>query len=140
MRVPLVIAFFIGSIATVCAQQPKVKTIHPAWIELTNLTQAEAILMRNTDAPIILFKHSTACSVSGKAFDHLKANYKVKKKAVLFYYLDLLSHRDISALIEQKTGVKHHSPQVIVWHNGNVLYSVTHQEINWKEIQKIVKQ
>jgi bacillithiol system protein YtxJ len=132
--------FLIGFFTlNLSAQEQKVKTVHPDWIELTSVSQCEAVLTRFTDAPVIIFKHSTACSVSGKAFDHLKVNYKLKKKPVLFYYLDLLNHRDISTLIEQQTGIKHHSPQVIVWHNGKVLYSVTHQEINWKEIKTHLK-
>jgi len=138
MRYFVVMVWVCGVLFSISGQEPKTKTLHPDWIALTDVRQIEAILARNTDAPIILFKHSTACSVSAKAFDHLKSNYKLTKRPVLFYYLDLLSHRDVSNWIAEKTGVKHHSPQVIVWHNGKVLYVATHQEINWKEIRQVI--
>jgi bacillithiol system protein YtxJ len=138
MRYLLAFIWVCGVLVSTLGQESKTKALHSDWIELKDVSQVEAILARNTDAPIILFKHSTACSVSAKAFDHLKSNYKLTKRPVLFYYLDLLSHRDVSNWIEQKTGVKHHSPQVIVWHNGKVLYTATHQEINWKEIHRVI--
>ena len=46
------------------------------------------------------------------------------------YYLDLLSYRSISALVAEKLGVHHESPQVIVLNQGETTYDESHLDIH----------
>ena len=48
----------------------------------------------------------------------------------IFYYLDLLNHRDISNEIAQKFSVVHQSPQIVVIENGQVIHHASHDNID----------
>ncbi|MCY1242951.1 bacillithiol system protein YtxJ [compost metagenome] len=46
------------------------------------------------------------------------------------YFLDLLSHRDVSNEIAQRFHVIHQSPQLLLIKNGQSVYDVSHSEID----------
>jgi bacillithiol system protein YtxJ len=50
-------------------------------------------------------------------------------KSVVLYFLDLLSHRDISNQVGEIFQVFHQSPQLIVIKNGEAIYHTSHNEI-----------
>ena len=54
------------------------------------------------------------------------------------YYLDLLSHRDISDELALKYKVKHESPQIFLIKNGACIYHASHNEIDFNQIKKLV--
>jgi len=54
--------------------------------------------------------------------------------AATVYYLDLLSHRDVSNEIARKLGVRHESPQVIVLGDGEPVAVLNHRAIKRGDI------
>lgn len=52
------------------------------------------------------------------------------------YYLDLIEHRAVSNLIEDKLGVKHQSPQLILVKSGEVLHHTSHTSISLKKVKE----
>ncbi len=114
------------------------------WIELNSdekLTEARAASKFN---PVILFKHSTTCSISKAALNRLERNWKEEEVAgTKAYYLDLLSHRNISRQIADLFDVEHESPQIILLQNEKSVYTTSHFDIDYssikKEIERIAK-
>ena len=105
------------------------------WIELTSLDQLEALEKDSQENPVLIFKHSTRCGTSRMALDRLNRNSNPEELAgVKKYFLDLISYRDISNAIAQKFDVEHESPQAIVIKNGEVVYSASHFEIDYRRI------
>jgi bacillithiol system protein YtxJ len=51
-----------------------------------------------------------------------------------FYFLDLLSYRNVSNKIAQVFDVPHESPQVIVIRDGRCVYEESHMGISMNEI------
>jgi bacillithiol system protein YtxJ len=106
------------------------------WNNLTSVEQLETIV--NTEshrATILLFKHSTTCSISAAALNRVERNWKDDDTTIITpYYLDLLNHRDISTHIATLTGVKHESPQVIIVKNGVATYNTSHSGIRYDDI------
>jgi len=51
-----------------------------------------------------------------------------------FYYLDLISYRELSAKIAEEFSVFHESPQVILIKNGECSYDESHSGINMDDI------
>jgi bacillithiol system protein YtxJ len=84
------------------------------WIPLTSVEQLMKIAETTDEKPVLLFKHSTRCSISAMAKNNLERNWSSGDELCYAYYLDLLAHRDVSARIEEITGVVHQSPQAIV--------------------------
>jgi bacillithiol system protein YtxJ len=112
----------------------KDKTVFP-WIELTTIEELESAIESSTSRAVLLFKHSTRCSISSMAKSRFENNWNSEIENCDLYYLDLIAHRDISNKIAEITGIEHQSPQAIVLKNKKVIYEATHSSIDAKEIE-----
>lgn len=109
------------------------------WNQLTAINQLDLIDQESATKPIMLFKHSTRCSISDAALGRMERKWKNENSTVLKpYYLDLIAHRDISNAIAERYGVIHESPQALVISNGKCVFSQTHMGISLNEIIDIV--
>lgn len=102
------------------------------WIILSHAAQLEELVKRSREKPQVIFKHSTRCSISGTAKSRLER--AGSNPAADFFYLDLLSHRDISNAIAEQFRVQHASPQVLVIKNGKCVYDESHLAIRMEDI------
>ena len=100
-----------------------------AWRELTDLGQLNEIVNKSTEKPVVIFKHSTRCSISRMALRQFEQEFDLEEKVVP-YYLDLLEHRDISNEIANRFGVYHQSPQLILIKDGKAVYDRSHESID----------
>lgn len=105
------------------------------WKKLTNSSQLEEIKALSKEKPVLIFKHSTRCSISSMSLDRLLRNWKQgDEEKVEPYYLDLISFRALSDQIEDEFGVEHASPQVILVKDGKAVYDNSHFGISYSEI------
>ncbi|WP_373494024.1 bacillithiol system redox-active protein YtxJ [Aquiflexum sp.] len=105
------------------------------WKRIENVGQLEDLKKQSQDKPVLIFKHSSRCSISNMAFDRLNRNWKdTDFDKVSPYFLDLISFRDISDQIAREFGVYHQSPQVILIKNGQAVYDNSHMGISYGEI------
>ncbi|SMD42240.1 bacillithiol system protein YtxJ [Aquiflexum balticum DSM 16537] len=110
------------------------------WERIENVSQLEALKKESQDKPVLIFKHSSRCSISSMAFDRLNRNWKEADfEKVSPYFLDLISYRDISNKIAQEFGVYHQSPQVILIKNGKAVYDNSHMGISYRDIMSMVE-
>ncbi len=109
------------------------------WENLQNISQLEEIKRMSDTKPVLIFKHSTRCSISSMAWDRMRRNWKDSDtEKVTPYYLDLISYRDVSNAVATEFGIRHESPQVILIKNGEAVYDNSHMGINYQEIIKLV--
>lgn len=99
------------------------------WTELTDIAQLMEIEAISNEKPVVIFKHSTRCSISRMALKQFEREYDLNEVADA-YFLDLIAHRDISNEIAQRFGVYHESPQLILIKNGKAVYDVSHSDID----------
>ena len=102
------------------------------WAQLTSEEQLEAIKLESTEKPVVIFKHSTRCSISSMAKSRLER--ADVPEGVAFYYLDLLQYRPVSNKIAEVFDVHHESPQVLLIRNGECIYEESHNGISMDEI------
>ena len=108
------------------------------WIKLESENQLIDIQQKSHSQPVLIFKHSTRCSVSRTALDRLERNWNSDEiKELVPYYLDLIAHRNISNLIAEDFNVEHQSPQVLLIRNGKSVYDRSHFDIDFKSIKEI---
>jgi bacillithiol system protein YtxJ len=89
------------------------------WINITDLSDLDRIKNESFEHNVLLFKHSTSCSISLTALNRLERNWKEEDSEKLNpFYLDLLNHRDVSNAIAEIYGIEHQSPQVLVIKDG----------------------
>lgn len=109
------------------------------WRRIENAGELEALKKQSLEKPVLIFKHSSRCSISSMAFDRLNRNWKDEDfEKVSPYFLDLITYRDISNQIAQEYGIYHQSPQVILIKDGKAIYDNSHMGISYREIMSIV--
>ena len=79
--------------------------------------------------PVVLFKHSTRCSISSMAKGRLERSWSFPEKDVTPYYLDLIKYRAVSNEIADLFHVRHESPQLLLMKNGEVVFHTSHNDI-----------
>ncbi|CAN5208602.1 bacillithiol system redox-active protein YtxJ [soil metagenome] len=110
------------------------------WSKLESLDQIEGIKETSKKTPVLIFKHSTSCSISRTSLDRLERNWKQEEMDVVeSFFLDLLSHRDVSNQIAREFSVEHQSPQILLIENGVSVYDRSHFDINYQELRDEVK-
>ena len=107
------------------------------WIPLKDLGPLNEIISISNDNPVVIFKHSTRCSVSRMALKQFENEFDVETLHcnVSTYFLDLLEHRDISNEIANRFNVVHQSPQVLLIKDGKSIYDVSHSDIDAEELK-----
>jgi bacillithiol system protein YtxJ len=102
--------------------------------EIMDKQQLLTLIEKNGNKNLFLFKHSTQCPISAQAFDAFK-KFASKHSDVDCAYIDLLAFRDVSNLLSEKSNVNHQSPQVILYHQGKVLWTTSHRAITLAELE-----
>jgi bacillithiol system protein YtxJ len=107
------------------------------WTPLTLPQQLELVLAESNDRPVLLFKHSTRCSISSTVLHRLERNWTSAKSGNTHaYLLDLLNFRTLSASITTITGVGHESPQAILIWQGEVIFQASHFDITFDKVMQ----
>ena len=107
------------------------------WNELTELEQLEAIVNQSEEQSVLIFKHSTRCSISRFALKQFESEFDLHDK-IAPYYLDLLNHRDISNELAFQFKVQHQSPQILLLKNRVEVYHTSHEHIDATELKKYI--
>ncbi len=107
------------------------------WRQLTDLGQLNEIIAESADKPVIIFKHSTRCSVSRMVLKQFEIEFDLHEK-ITPYFLDLLEHRDISNEIASRFVVFHQSPQLIVIKDGNAIFNDSHGSIDAGKLEQFI--
>lgn len=107
------------------------------WINLTDLGQLNEIVVASNEKPVVIFKHSTRCSVSRMALKQFENDFDAETLQcnVFTYFLDLIEHRDISNEIAARFNVVHQSPQLLLIKEGKSVYDVSHNSIDANELK-----
>jgi len=105
------------------------------WINLTEDQQLSAIREESNARPVVIFKHSTRCSISTMAKSRLERSSQPEH--IDFYYLDLIKYRPLSNKIAEDFHVHHESPQILLIKNGECIYEESHNGITMDEIMKM---
>ncbi|RED98898.1 bacillithiol system redox-active protein YtxJ [Marinoscillum furvescens] len=110
------------------------------WNNLDRIEQLEEIDASSETQPVVIFKHSTRCSISGAALNRLERKWdEAETHGTKTYLLDLIAHRDVSNEIASRYGVDHQSPQVLVIQNGSCIYDNSHFGISYDELLAKIK-
>ena len=105
------------------------------WNELTDIEQLETIKQESEKQPILIFKHSTRCSISSMAKNRLERAWNFDAEKVKPYYLDLIAFRNISNEIATLFGVEHQSPQVLLIKGGDSVFDASHNLISVADLE-----
>lgn len=109
------------------------------WTSISSVEQLTEVIGTTKEKPVLLFKHSTRCSISSMALNSFESRWTSGNELCGIYFVDLIRHRDVSNEIASVTGVVHQSPQVVVLRGSEVIYDASHSGIDAREIESILK-
>lgn len=110
------------------------------WRYLESESDWEEALKSSSELPIVVFKHSTRCSVSLMARKMLEQKWDFNEEEITPYFLDLIKFRNVSDRISHDTEVRHESPQLIYIKDGKVDYHASHYSIDTDTIHQKLEQ
>ena len=99
-------------------------------IKLSSIDKFEQVLKENNY--VFVLKHSETCPISANAMDQF--NKFLYERDMDGYYLIVQQERDLSDYIEEKTKVKHESPQAFYFVKGQAIWNADHDHINVKSL------
>ena len=107
------------------------------WNDVQTEETIDQLVAASFEKPVLLYKHSTRCSLSHMVKDRLDQDLgKIINSGIEVYYLDLIRFRKVSNYVEKKLGVRHESPQVILLKEGKVVNHESHTRINATQIME----
>lgn len=112
--------------------------VEPKFFALTSMEEFESIDSISNNKPVVLFKHSTRCSISRFALKRFDTEYDFSDNQMDWYLLDLLNYRELSNEIARRYNVEHQSPQIVVIKNGKAVFNASHDNIDVSDLKQFV--
>ncbi len=106
------------------------------FFTLDKMEQFDEIDEISNTKPVVLFKHSTRCSISRMALKQFETEFNFPEEKINWYLLDLLNHRDLSNEIASRYNVVHQSPQILVIQNGKAVFNTSHDSIAAEDLKQ----
>jgi len=94
----------------------------------------EELITRSHTEPVLLFKHSNACPISARAYKQMEG---VKTPVSIVV---VQQSREVSREVEQRTGIRHETPQALVLRNGQVVWNASHFDITADVVERAVRE
>lgn len=104
------------------------------WIAVDDVGAVEKIILQSNRKPQLIFKHSTRCSVSSRAYRQLEEATGELYLHVDINYVDVIANREVSDRIADKLEVRHESPQLLFVWNNKVVRVESHWHIRHNRI------
>jgi bacillithiol system protein YtxJ len=86
----------------------------------------------------LLFKHSTSCPISAKAYEEFQSFLKETDASAAVVLV--IEDRPVSNAIAEDFGIKHESPQIFLLEDGKVRWNASHWNITRESIKEAFNQ
>jgi len=105
--------------------------------EITSAADYLAALVVSKSQPVLVFKHSTSCEISGAAYRRTAAWLTDTEDSTAkppVFLVKVIEHKPESELVAKQTKIEHQSPQVILLKDGKAVWTTDHENITAESI------
>ncbi|MFZ3578345.1 bacillithiol system redox-active protein YtxJ [Virgibacillus sp. DJP39] len=106
--------------------------------EIDNREDWDQIFQDSTKNPVLVFKHSTTCPISAKAFQEYTSYVEANEESVNNYLVKVIESREVSNQIQNDTNIKHESPQLFLIKDQEVVWHTSHGKITKGNIEDTI--
>ena len=99
------------------------------------ITSLDELLEKNKHKRFLILKHSMACPTSGMGRMEVE-NYLKAHPEMEAYLVVVQTQRPLSNEIEEKLGVRHETPQVLLVEDGKATLFWSHYQISKSNLEK----
>lgn len=89
--------------------------------------------------PVFLFKHSSRCPISASVWREVQ-DFECACSEADFWRVLVIENKSLSAQVAAETGIRHQSPQALLFYKGQVIWHKSHWDISQKALQDALKQ
>lgn len=107
--------------------------------EIETVSQWNEVLEKSNLKPIVVFKHSTRCPISTKAFNEFMNYCEEYGSDIECCLVKVIENRVVSDCIERDTGIRHESPQIHLLVKGISVWNTSHRMITKQSILESVE-
>ncbi len=104
-----------------------------SFFKIDNRETLDELITDSKNKPVVIFKHSNACGISAAAYREME---KMEGQVNL---LEVQSARDVSRELADMTGIRHETPQVIVFKDGKAVWNASHFDVKAGAVLKAVE-
>ena len=89
------------------------------------------------EKPVFIYKHSTACPISGAAYRRVSEyDAETNGQGSSIYIVNVIESRPLSNQIAEDLGVQHRSPQIILVKDKAPVWSASHHGVRGERMQE----
>lgn len=103
------------------------------FVELTDTDALDHFLAESTNHPVIIFKHSSSCGISARAYREMAG---VEQPVGI---ITVQEARPVSQEIERRFGIAHETPQVLILRKSEVIWTASHGQVKAEAVEAAVK-
>jgi bacillithiol system protein YtxJ len=107
-------------------------------LQLRENKDLEELLEKSKTDPVLIFKHSTQCSISDAVYQEFERFTQTAGELPCGLVL-VIENREISNAVASRLGVRHESPQAIVVKNGKAEWNASHWSITAEKLHKAAR-
>ena len=104
------------------------------FVPVADTAALDPLFVASRAVPTILFLHDTGCPISRAAYRQMM---RLDRDIPL---VDVRRAHGLSRDVEERTGVRHESPQVIVLRQGRAVWSASHYAITTQAVTDALRQ
>ena len=104
------------------------------FMDVNDVERLDELLSHSAEEPVILFKHSATCGISARAHREMT---KVEKPIAV---VTVQKARALSNEIENRFGLPHETPQVLIVSDGKLAWSASHFRITADAVNRAVEE
>jgi bacillithiol system protein YtxJ len=104
------------------------------FIEIANLTSLDEFVAGLNGAPGVLFKHSSSCGISSRAYGEMS------RLQCSIGLVIVQNARAVSDEIEKRWSISHETPQVLIVRNDAVVWDASHFQVKAADVEAALKE
>ncbi len=104
------------------------------FVAVESSAALDELFARSQQTPVVLFKHSSTCPISARAYRQME---QLGGEVALVV---VQRARDVSRAVETVTGVQHESPQVFILRHGKAAWSTSHFDITTEAVAQATRE
>jgi bacillithiol system protein YtxJ len=107
--------------------------------KLHSIEALQQVIEESKNRPVLLFKHSTACPISSRAFREFQTYLESADPNVTYNLIIVQTDRPVSNEATTKLGVRHETPQAILIQDGREIWNASHFDITVSSLQTAIQ-
>jgi bacillithiol system protein YtxJ len=104
------------------------------FIELRDVASLDSFLAQANGDPVIIFKHSDSCGISARAYTQMS---ELEHPVGL---VTVQTARAVSNEIENRMGLAHETPQIMIVSHGKVAWTASHGQVKAAAVEEALEE